>query len=139
MEPASFTKPQKVLSGYGTKGYSFVSKAFRVFNTRRKQAEETFHVTFDESMEAIRFTNTSIDDIRIDDSSRYPPDEFFLEDDPSRQYQANSNISYYITPHNCLLAKLTQTTDVPEGGLDQKFVKPLSLKIPILSGGIEWD
>ncbi|GKE61965.1 retrovirus-related pol polyprotein from transposon TNT 1-94, partial [Tanacetum coccineum] len=40
-------------------GYSFVSKAFRIFNTRRQQVEETYHVTFDESIEAIRFTNTS--------------------------------------------------------------------------------
>ncbi|GKB23018.1 retrovirus-related pol polyprotein from transposon TNT 1-94, partial [Tanacetum coccineum] len=46
-------------------GYSFVSKAFKVFNTRRQQIEETFHVTFDESMEAIRFSNTSVDEIRI--------------------------------------------------------------------------
>ncbi|GKB52524.1 retrovirus-related pol polyprotein from transposon TNT 1-94 [Tanacetum coccineum] len=38
-------------------GYSFISKAFRVFNTRRKQVEETYHVTVDESMEAIMFTN----------------------------------------------------------------------------------
>ncbi|GKA92696.1 retrovirus-related pol polyprotein from transposon TNT 1-94 [Tanacetum coccineum] len=75
-------------------GYSFVSKAFRVFNTRRQQVEETYHVTFDESMEAIRFTNTSKDEIGINDSSRYPPDEFIHEDDPSRQYQANSDISY---------------------------------------------
>ncbi|GJU75135.1 retrovirus-related pol polyprotein from transposon TNT 1-94, partial [Tanacetum coccineum] len=29
-------------------GYSFVSKAFKVFNTRRQQIEETYHVTFDE-------------------------------------------------------------------------------------------
>ncbi|GJY58733.1 retrovirus-related pol polyprotein from transposon TNT 1-94 [Tanacetum coccineum] len=43
--------------------YSFVSKAFKVFNTRRQQVEETYHVTFDESMEAIRFTNTLIDEI----------------------------------------------------------------------------
>ncbi|GKE84524.1 retrovirus-related pol polyprotein from transposon TNT 1-94, partial [Tanacetum coccineum] len=57
-------------------GYSFVSKAFRVFNTRRQQVKETYHVTFNESMEAIRFTNTSVDEIGIDDSSRYPPDEF---------------------------------------------------------------
>ncbi|GJX90757.1 retrovirus-related pol polyprotein from transposon TNT 1-94 [Tanacetum coccineum] len=56
--------------------YSFVSKAFRVFNTRRQQIEETYHVTFDESMEAIRFTNTSVNEIGIDDSSRYPPDKF---------------------------------------------------------------
>ncbi|GJW49766.1 retrovirus-related pol polyprotein from transposon TNT 1-94 [Tanacetum coccineum] len=57
-------------------GYSFVYIAFRVFNTRRQQIEETYHVTFDESMEAIRSTNTLVDEIRIDDSSRYPPDEF---------------------------------------------------------------
>ncbi|GKA33127.1 hypothetical protein Tco_0719494 [Tanacetum coccineum] len=36
------------------------------------------------SMEAIRFTNTSIDEIRIDDSSIFPPDEFLHEDNPSR-------------------------------------------------------
>ncbi|GJT55790.1 retrovirus-related pol polyprotein from transposon TNT 1-94 [Tanacetum coccineum] len=82
-------------------GYFFVSKAFRVFNTRRQQVEETYHVTFDESMEAIKFTNTSVDEIGIDDSSRYPPDEFIHKDDPSRQYQANSDISYYHeTPHS---------------------------------------
>ncbi|GKB48755.1 retrovirus-related pol polyprotein from transposon TNT 1-94 [Tanacetum coccineum] len=67
-------------------GYSSISKAFRVYNTRRQQIEETYHVTFDESMEAIWFTNTSVDEIGIDDSSRYLPDEF-QEDDPSRQYQ----------------------------------------------------
>nr|GFA64376.1 retrovirus-related Pol polyprotein from transposon TNT 1-94 [Tanacetum cinerariifolium] len=31
----------------------------RVFNTRRQQVDETYHVTFNETMEAIRFTNTS--------------------------------------------------------------------------------
>ncbi|GJV45216.1 retrovirus-related pol polyprotein from transposon TNT 1-94 [Tanacetum coccineum] len=30
-------------------GYSFVSKAFSVYNTRRKQIEETYHVTFNEN------------------------------------------------------------------------------------------
>nr|GEU92875.1 retrovirus-related Pol polyprotein from transposon TNT 1-94 [Tanacetum cinerariifolium] len=68
-------------------GYSSVLKAFRVYNTRRQQIDETYHVTFDESMGAIRFTNTSVDEIGIDDSSRYPLDEFLHEDDPSRQYQ----------------------------------------------------
>nr|GEX89717.1 retrovirus-related Pol polyprotein from transposon TNT 1-94 [Tanacetum cinerariifolium] len=65
-------------------GYSFVSKALKVCNTRRQQVEETYHVTFEESMEAIRFTNTSVDEIRINDSSRYHPDEFLYKDDPSR-------------------------------------------------------
>ncbi|GJR75913.1 retrovirus-related pol polyprotein from transposon TNT 1-94 [Tanacetum coccineum] len=72
--------------------YSFVSKAFRVFNTKRQQVEETYHVTFDESIEAARFTNTSVDEIGIDDSSRYPPYEFIHKDDPSGQYQVNSDV-----------------------------------------------
>ncbi|GJZ40232.1 retrovirus-related pol polyprotein from transposon TNT 1-94 [Tanacetum coccineum] len=71
-------------------GYFFVSKAFRVFNTIRQKVEETYHVTFDESVKAIRFTNTSVDEIGINDSTRYPPDEFLQEDDPSRQYQVDS-------------------------------------------------
>ncbi|GJS15497.1 retrovirus-related pol polyprotein from transposon TNT 1-94 [Tanacetum coccineum] len=88
--------------------------SFRVFNTRRKQIEETYHVTFDESMEAIRFTNTSIYEIGIDDSSRYPYDDFLYEDDPSRQYQANFDISYYIIPHGHSLTELTQNAHVLE-------------------------
>ncbi|GJV11793.1 retrovirus-related pol polyprotein from transposon TNT 1-94 [Tanacetum coccineum] len=89
-------------------GYSFNSKAFRVFNGRRQQIEETCHVTFDESIEAIRFTNTPVDEISINDSSRYPPDEFLHEDDLSRQYQSNSDISYYTIPHDRSLTELTQ-------------------------------
>ncbi|GJW61444.1 retrovirus-related pol polyprotein from transposon TNT 1-94 [Tanacetum coccineum] len=103
----------KVDDGYFL-GYSFVSKAFKVYNTRRQQIEETYHVTFDESMEAIRFTNTLVNEIGIDDSSRYPPDEFLQEDDLSRQYQANSDISYYSIPHGRSLTKLTQDTHVPK-------------------------
>ncbi|GJQ90523.1 retrovirus-related pol polyprotein from transposon TNT 1-94 [Tanacetum coccineum] len=87
-------------------GYSFVSKAFRVFNTRRQQVEETYHVIFNESMEAIRFTNTSVDEIGIDDSSRYPSDEFIHEDDPSILDVSQSHISNkastssYHVPHD---------------------------------------
>ncbi|GJR49121.1 retrovirus-related pol polyprotein from transposon TNT 1-94 [Tanacetum coccineum] len=83
-------------------GYSYVSKAFRVYNTIRQQIEETYHVTFDESMEAIRFTYTLVDEIGIDDSSRYPPDEF-QEDDPSKQYQ----VDYDALLTRSMAAKLT--------------------------------
>ncbi|GJX31630.1 retrovirus-related pol polyprotein from transposon TNT 1-94 [Tanacetum coccineum] len=93
--------------------YSSVSKAFRVYNIRRQQIKETYHVTFDESMEAIRFTNTSVDEIGIDDSSRYPPDEF-QEDDPSRQYQVDYDVSYYIIPHGRSLTEITQENHVPK-------------------------
>ncbi|GJS65385.1 retrovirus-related pol polyprotein from transposon TNT 1-94 [Tanacetum coccineum] len=99
----------KAYDGYFL-GYSFVSKALRVFNTRRQQIEETYYVTFDESMKSIRFTNTSVDEIRIDDLSRYPADEFLQEDDQSRQYQANSDFSYYIIPHGRSLTELIKDT-----------------------------
>ncbi|GJZ82246.1 hypothetical protein Tco_0647419, partial [Tanacetum coccineum] len=59
-------------------------------------------------------SNTSIDKIRIDDSSRYPPNEFAQEDDPSKQYQANFKFSYYIIPRGRSLSKLTQENHVPE-------------------------
>ncbi|GKD42305.1 retrovirus-related pol polyprotein from transposon TNT 1-94 [Tanacetum coccineum] len=101
--------------------YSSVSKAFRVYNTRRQQIKETYHVTFDESMEAIRFTNTSVDEIRIDDSSRYPPDEF-QEDNPSRKYQVDSDISYYIIPHGRSLIEITQENHVLEN--EQMITQP---------------
>ncbi|GJV63138.1 retrovirus-related pol polyprotein from transposon TNT 1-94 [Tanacetum coccineum] len=113
-------------------GYSFVSKAFKVFNTRRQQIEKTYHVTFDEGMEAIRFTNTLVDEIGIDDSSRYPPDEFLYEDDPTRQYQVDSDPDIPLTediesPHNLINTKgarkqnvqneqiTTQPTEGPSG------------------------
>ncbi|GJV67046.1 retrovirus-related pol polyprotein from transposon TNT 1-94 [Tanacetum coccineum] len=64
-------------------------------------------------MEAIRFTNTLVDEIGIDDSSRYPPDEF-QEDDPSRQYQVDSDVSYYIIIYGRSLIEITQENNVPE-------------------------
>ncbi|GKG23152.1 hypothetical protein Tco_0388455, partial [Tanacetum coccineum] len=65
-------------------------------------------------MEAIGFTKTSKDESGIDDSFGYPFDEFLHEDDPSRQYQADVDISYHILAHNHSLTELTQTTNVPE-------------------------
>nr|GEV63519.1 retrovirus-related Pol polyprotein from transposon TNT 1-94 [Tanacetum cinerariifolium] len=99
--------------------YSSVSKAFRVYNIRRQQIEETYHVTFDESMKAIRFTNSLVDKIGIDDSSRYLPDEFLYEDDPSRQYQDDQRI--------------TQPTDVPLGNnteASSPITEPLVPDVP---------
>ncbi|GJX36463.1 zinc finger, CCHC-type containing protein [Tanacetum coccineum] len=54
-------------------GYSLVSKAFRVFNTRRQQTEKTYHITFDESPNAIKFSKPSVDNINIAETKRYPP------------------------------------------------------------------
>nr|GEW13473.1 retrovirus-related Pol polyprotein from transposon TNT 1-94 [Tanacetum cinerariifolium] len=106
--------------------YSSISKAFRIYNTRRQQINEIYHVTFDESMEAIRFTNASVIEIGIDDSSRYPPDEFLHEDDPSRQYQVDSDISYYVIPHERSLTELTQENHVPEVIISNEHIVSLT-------------
>ncbi|GJU81946.1 retrovirus-related pol polyprotein from transposon TNT 1-94 [Tanacetum coccineum] len=68
---------EKVDDGYFL-GYSLVSKSFRVFNKRRKQTEETYHITFDEISDAIKFTKPSVNNIDIAEYERYPPDEFFI-------------------------------------------------------------
>ncbi|GKD64250.1 retrovirus-related pol polyprotein from transposon TNT 1-94, partial [Tanacetum coccineum] len=65
-------------------------------------------------IEAIRFTNTSVDEIRINNSSRYLLDKFTHEDDPSKQYQANYEFSYYIIPHGYSLTELSQEHHVIE-------------------------
>ncbi|GKB63826.1 retrovirus-related pol polyprotein from transposon TNT 1-94 [Tanacetum coccineum] len=66
---------EKANDGY-LLGYSLVSKAFRVFKTRRQQIKETYHITFDESPDAIKFSKPSVDNISIAETERYPPDEY---------------------------------------------------------------
>nr|GEY27861.1 hypothetical protein [Tanacetum cinerariifolium] len=120
-------------------GYSSVSKAFRVYNTRRQQIEETYHVTFNESMEAIRFTNTSVDEIGIDYSSRYHPDEFLHKNDPSRQYQDIKDPPDLINTEGTHKQnvqddqRITQPTDVPSGNntkASRPITKPLVPDVP---------
>ncbi|GJU94807.1 retrovirus-related pol polyprotein from transposon TNT 1-94 [Tanacetum coccineum] len=82
-------------------GYSLVSKAFKVFNTRRQQIEETYHITFDESLEAIKFSKPSVDNINIAKTERYPLDEYIYPYEPSQRYQTNSNDVSFIEPYEC--------------------------------------
>nr|GEU39268.1 retrovirus-related Pol polyprotein from transposon TNT 1-94 [Tanacetum cinerariifolium] len=77
-------------------------------------------------MKAIKFTNTSVNEIRIDDSSRYPPDKFLYEDDPSRQYQVDSDISYYVIPHGRSHTELTLENHVPKVIVPNKHGVPLT-------------
>ncbi|GJX10560.1 retrovirus-related pol polyprotein from transposon TNT 1-94 [Tanacetum coccineum] len=81
---------EKANDGYFL-GYSLVSKAFRVFNTRRQQTKETYHITFDESTEAIKFSKPSVDDINIAKLERYPPYEYLHPYEPSQRYQLDQN------------------------------------------------
>ncbi|GKE54061.1 hypothetical protein Tco_1489217, partial [Tanacetum coccineum] len=57
-------------------GYSLVSKALGVFNTRRQKTEETYHITFHEIPDAIKFLKPFVDNINIAKNARYPPDEY---------------------------------------------------------------
>nr|GEW28196.1 retrovirus-related Pol polyprotein from transposon TNT 1-94 [Tanacetum cinerariifolium] len=70
-------------------GYSLVSKAFRVFNTRRQQTEKTYHITFDESPYTIKFSKPLVDNINIAEIERYPPNEYLHPYEPS---QSNEQI-----------------------------------------------
>ncbi|GJW67427.1 retrovirus-related pol polyprotein from transposon TNT 1-94 [Tanacetum coccineum] len=57
-------------------GYSLVAKAFRVFNIRRQEMEETCHVTFNEDDEAISQSSTEGDAINFNKNRSFPDDEF---------------------------------------------------------------
>nr|GEX74834.1 hypothetical protein [Tanacetum cinerariifolium] len=53
-------------------GYSPVAKAFRVFNIRRQELEETVHATFSEDDEAISQSNTEGDAINFNENRSFP-------------------------------------------------------------------
>ncbi|GKA01870.1 retrovirus-related pol polyprotein from transposon TNT 1-94 [Tanacetum coccineum] len=57
-------------------GYSLVAKAFRVFNIRRQEMEETVHVTFSEDDEAISQSSTEGDAINFNENRSFLDDEF---------------------------------------------------------------
>ncbi|GJU72070.1 retrovirus-related pol polyprotein from transposon TNT 1-94 [Tanacetum coccineum] len=67
-------------------GYSLVAKAFRVFNIRRQEMEETIHVTFSEDDEAISQSSTEGDAINFNENISFPDDEFLepsVDDHPT--------------------------------------------------------
>ncbi|GJY99291.1 putative reverse transcriptase domain-containing protein [Tanacetum coccineum] len=67
-------------------GYSHMAKDFREFNIRRKELEETFHVTFNEADEVIRHTGIETDDINFNENRSFPYDEFLVSRKPFNQY-----------------------------------------------------
>ncbi|GJU41696.1 retrovirus-related pol polyprotein from transposon TNT 1-94 [Tanacetum coccineum] len=103
-------------------GYSLVSKAFKVFNTRRQQTEETYHITFDESPDAIKFTKPSVDNIHIAEYKRYPPDEYLHPYEPSQRYQTKINDASFIEPYECPELVVLETK-VPSDQMVSKALK----------------
>ncbi|GKB08678.1 retrovirus-related pol polyprotein from transposon TNT 1-94 [Tanacetum coccineum] len=58
--------------------YSLVAKAFRLFNIRRQEMEETYHVTFSEYDEAISESTIEGDEINFNENRSFLDDEFLV-------------------------------------------------------------
>ncbi|GJW58124.1 retrovirus-related pol polyprotein from transposon TNT 1-94 [Tanacetum coccineum] len=74
-------------------GYSPVAKAFRVFNIKRQEMEETVHVTFSDDDEAIFQSNIEGDAINFNEYRSFPDDEFL--EPMSEVTQCPGNIEYF--------------------------------------------
>ncbi|GJS47083.1 retrovirus-related pol polyprotein from transposon TNT 1-94, partial [Tanacetum coccineum] len=74
-------------------GYSPIAKAFRVFNIRRQEMEETVHVTFSKDDEAISQTSTEGDAINFNENRSFPDDEFI--EPRTKDTQCSVNIEYF--------------------------------------------
>ncbi|GJT15678.1 hypothetical protein Tco_0874384 [Tanacetum coccineum] len=70
-----------------------VAKAFRMFNIRRQEMEETVHVTFSEDDEAISQTTTEGDAINFNENRSIPDDEFI--EPRTKDTQCSVNIEYF--------------------------------------------
>ncbi|GJR50477.1 retrovirus-related pol polyprotein from transposon TNT 1-94 [Tanacetum coccineum] len=74
-------------------GYSPVAKAFRVFNIRRQETEETYHVTFSEDDEAITKSSIEGDEINFNENRIFPDDEFLVP--RSKVSQSSGKVDYF--------------------------------------------
>ncbi|GKC06996.1 retrovirus-related pol polyprotein from transposon TNT 1-94 [Tanacetum coccineum] len=107
--------------------YSLVSKAFRVFNTRRQQTEETYHIIFDESPDAIKFTKPLDDNIDIAKSERYPPYEYLHPYNPSQRLEAIRVYLAFATYMNFIVYQM----DVKSAFLNGKLKEEVYVKQPL--------
>nr|GEW97180.1 retrovirus-related Pol polyprotein from transposon TNT 1-94 [Tanacetum cinerariifolium] len=118
-------------------GYSLVSKTFRVFNIRRQQTKETYHITFNESTDAIKFIKPSDDNITIAESKRHPTNEY-LHPYETSQRTMTKELSTALA-HECLFVdflskKETKKIKQFERGISinqEKYVKDLLKKYDI--------
>ncbi|GKA53741.1 retrovirus-related pol polyprotein from transposon TNT 1-94 [Tanacetum coccineum] len=83
-------------------GYSLVAKAFRFFNIRRQEMEETFHVTFSEDDEAISQTSIEGNSIKFNEVSSFPDDEFLEPRNIDTLCTANTEYFPYVPAFDCL-------------------------------------
>ncbi|GJR62049.1 retrovirus-related pol polyprotein from transposon TNT 1-94 [Tanacetum coccineum] len=102
-------------------GYSPEAKAFKVFNIRRQEMEETYHVTFSEDDEAISQSNIKGNVINFNENQSFPDDEFL--EPRSKVTQCFGNIEYfpYIPAYETIPENNITPTDSP---ILQDFVSP---------------
>nr|GEZ62528.1 retrovirus-related Pol polyprotein from transposon TNT 1-94 [Tanacetum cinerariifolium] len=91
----SFTTTETTWENSFFLGNSLVAKAFRVFNTRRQEIKETYHVTFNEVDEVITHTSTNGDEINFNENRSFHNDEFLL----SRRNPSQSTRNYDYLPY----------------------------------------
>nr|GEX66647.1 retrovirus-related Pol polyprotein from transposon TNT 1-94 [Tanacetum cinerariifolium] len=77
-------------------GYYSVAKALRVFNIRRQEMEETFHVTFSEDDEVISQTSTEGDANNFNEVNSFPNDELSKRRTSNTLCSANTEYFPYV-------------------------------------------
>ncbi|GJR70171.1 retrovirus-related pol polyprotein from transposon TNT 1-94 [Tanacetum coccineum] len=81
------------------KNRTLIEAARTMLSGSKKQTEETYHITFDESPDAIKFSKPLVNNINIAEIERYPPDEYLHPYKPSQRYQTNYNDVSFIEPY----------------------------------------
>nr|GEV90094.1 retrovirus-related Pol polyprotein from transposon TNT 1-94 [Tanacetum cinerariifolium] len=126
---------EKVNDGFFL-GYSLVAKAFRVFNIKRQEMEETVHVAFSEDNEAIYQSSTEGDAINFNKNRSFLDDEFLeprsevsiIPDDPSKFTKAENHPALN-EPDQTESADLFKPTE-PQNNV---IIKPISDVQPSLT------
>ncbi|GJS68043.1 retrovirus-related pol polyprotein from transposon TNT 1-94 [Tanacetum coccineum] len=87
-----------------------------------QQTEETYHITFDESPDAIKFSRPLVDNINIAETGKYPFDEYLHPYETSQRYQTNNNDVSFIEPCECPepVVLETEVSSDQNGQADQK-------------------
>nr|GEW17016.1 retrovirus-related Pol polyprotein from transposon TNT 1-94 [Tanacetum cinerariifolium] len=83
-------------------GYSLVAKAFRVFNIKRQEMKETYHVTFIEDDEVISQSSIESDAINFNEIRIFPDDEFQEPKRKPNQESGNNKHLPYVPAYDPL-------------------------------------
>ncbi|GJT39132.1 hypothetical protein Tco_0938997 [Tanacetum coccineum] len=89
-----------------------VEKAFKVFNIRRQEMEETFHVTFNEADEVITQTSTKGDDNNFNENKSFPDDEFLVPIKTPTQCKGDDDSLPYVPSFDPLSTKNITIPDI---------------------------